>query len=148
VISDYLDRQLITHLETRDRNEALCALVDLLEQAGKLEDKEAFYQAILHREKLVSTGVGMGVAIPHAKLSTYTDFFIAIGIHKGDGIEWNSLDHAPVRLVFMIGGPDNKQTEYLKLLSQLTIAIKDEKRRKKLMQIENLDDIIPLFKEL
>lgn len=147
-IFDYLDRNLVTKIEAQNRNEALRSLVDLLYKAGKIPDKEAFYQAILQREKLVSTGVGMGVAIPHAKLPNYTDFFIAIGIQKEEGIDWDSLDGAPVRLIFMIGGPDYKQTEYLKLLSQLTMAIKDEKRRKKIMQIEQLDEIIPLFKEL
>jgi nitrogen PTS system EIIA component len=145
LISKYLNPRLVKHLEVEERDEALRSLVDLLDSEGKLLDKEAFYRAILERERIVSTGIGMGVAVPHAKLSGYTTFFIAIGIHQ-KGIPWDALDGVPVRLVFMIGGPDDKQTEYLQLLSRLTLAIKDEERRKKMLQLSKPEDIIALFK--
>lgn len=87
----------------------------------------------------------MSVAVPHAKLAGYETFFIAIGIHQ-KGIPWDSIDGVPVRLVFMIGGPDDKQTEYLQLLSHLTLAIKDEERRKKILQLNKPEDIIALFR--
>jgi len=145
LISKYLNQNLVTQLKVNDRDEALRSLVELLDKEGKLLNKEAFYQAILERERIVSTGIGMGVAVPHAKLSGYSTFFIAIGIHQ-KGIPWDALDGAPVRLVFMIGGPDDKQTEYLQLLSRLTLAIKDEERRKKMLQLSKPEDIIALFK--
>ena len=144
-ISSYLDARRVLFLNEGNRDDALLALVDLLDKAGKLQDKEAFYQAILEREKIVSTGIGMGVAIPHAKLTGYEDFFIAIGIQGRPGIEWNSLDGGPVRLIFMIGGPENRQTEYLKILSHLTMAIKDEQRRKKLFKAISSQEVIDLF---
>lgn len=143
-ISKYLDPNLVTFLEVDKRDDALRVLVDLLDRAGKLKDREAFFNAILEREKIVSTGIGVGVAVPHAKLPGYATFFIAIGIHR-KGIPWGSLDGIPVRLVFMIGGPDDKQTEYLQLLSRLTLAIKDEERRKKMLQLGSAHDIIALF---
>ena len=145
LISKYLNPKLVKQLNVESRDEALQALVDLLDNEGKLLNKEAFHQAILERERIVSTGIGMGVAVPHAKLSGYSTFFIAIGIHH-KGIPWDALDGVPVRLVFMIGGPDDKQTEYLQLLSRLTLAIKDEERRKKILQLNNPEDIIALFK--
>ncbi len=144
-ISNYLDEQLVLFLDADTRDAALSALVDCLEKAGKLQDKEAFYQAILQREKIVSTGIGIGVAIPHAKLVGFKDFFIVVGIQKKRGLEWNALDGSQVRLIFMIGGPENKQTEYLKILSHLTMAIKDEERRKKLLKATTPHDIIQLF---
>ncbi len=144
-ISNYLDDRAVLFLDLDNRDAALLALVDSLEKCGKLQDKEEFYRAILEREKIVSTGIGIGVAIPHAKISGYRDFFIAIGIQKKRGIEWNALDGSQVRLIFMIGGPENKQTEYLKILSHLTIAIKDEERRKKLLKATTPQDVIRLF---
>lgn len=144
LISKYLNPKLVLHLEASKRDEVLQALVDQLDIEKKLLDKQAFYQAILERESIVSTGIGMGVAVPHAKLTGYDTFFIAIGIHQ-KGIAWDALDGVPVRLVFMIGGPDDKQTEYLQLLSRLTLAIKDEERRKKILQLSNPKDIIALF---
>src|SRR3972149_2815942 len=114
-IDDYLEEDLILFLQTKDRNDALSSLVDALDRSGKLKDKSAFFSSILQREKVVSTGIGLGVAIPHAKMEGYEDFFIAIGIQQeGMGIEWQALDGAPVRLIFMIGGPDHRQTDYLK----------------------------------
>lgn len=144
-ISNYLDERLVLFLDADSRDEALGALVEALDKAGKLHNKEGFYGAILEREKIVSTGIGIGVAIPHAKLAGYEDFFIAIGIQKKRGLEWNALDGSQVRLIFMIGGPENKQTEYLKILSHLTVAIKDEERRKKLLKAALPRDVVHLF---
>ena len=144
-ISNYLDERLIVFLEAKTRDEALSQLVSLLDQAGQLKDKALFHESILEREKIVSTGIGLGVAIPHAKLMGYEDFFIAIGIQRKEGIEWNALDGAPVRLIFMIGGPENKQTEYLKILSRLTMAIKNEERRKRLLKALTPHEVLELF---
>ncbi len=140
----HLQPNLVSFTDASSRDEALRLLVDLLEREGKLQDKEGYFRALLEREKVVSTGIGMGVALPHARMPGYEDFFIAVGIQK-QGIDWKALDGNPVRLIFMIGGPDNKQTEYLHLLSQLTMAIKDEERRKKLLKAKTKEEVIALF---
>lgn len=139
-----LDRKQVCFLQEKSRDEALKKLVAVLASAGKLKDEQAFYKAIIEREKLVSTGIGMGVAIPHAKLPDYHSFFIAIGIHE-QGLDWDALDALPVRLIFMVGGPDDRQAEYLQILSRLTLAIKEESRRKKLLQLRSEEEIIDLF---
>ncbi len=144
VISQYLDPKLITFLDGESRDEILAKLVKLVKASGKLRDESSFLQAIINREKIVTTGIGMGVAIPHAKLPSFDDFFIALAILK-EGIDWKALDNAPVRIIFMIGGPDNKQTEYLQILSGLTTAIKDESRRKNLLRQENPEGVVKLF---
>ena len=144
-ISKYLDERLVQFLQVDSRDDALDQLVCLLENQGKLKNARVFHDAILEREKIVSTGIGLEVAIPHAKLQGYDEFFIAIGIQSKKGIEWNALDGVPVRLIFMIGGPENRQTEYLKILSHLTMAIKNEERRKKLLKTYDARDVIALF---
>jgi PTS system nitrogen regulatory IIA component len=144
-ISDYLDSLLITFLDVETRDEAIHSLIDLLEDEGYLPNRENFRKAIFHREQLVSTGIGMGVAIPHAKLKELPDFFIAIGIQKKKGLDWNALDKAPVRLIFMIGGPDDRQTEYLQILSLLTSAIRDVDLRKKLLNAKTSEEALALF---
>ncbi|MGH2612679.1 MAG: PTS sugar transporter subunit IIA, partial [Rhabdochlamydiaceae bacterium] len=127
-ITHYLDDRLVVFLQAETQLQAIGELIEALDLAHQLKDKERFRLAILDREKIVSTGIGLGVAIPHAKLPGYEQFFIAIGIQEGQGIEWNSLDGSQVHLIFMIGGPDNRQTEYLNILSRLTMAIKDSDR--------------------
>ncbi|NCF70198.1 MAG: PTS transporter subunit EIIA [Chlamydiales bacterium] len=140
-----LSEDLVINLKSDTRDQVLDEMIDLLSRSDRLVDREAFHQAILEREKIVSTGIGMGVAVPHAKLPDYDDFFIVIGIHK-DGVDWNALDGNPVKLVFMIGGPDDRQTQYLKILSSLTMAIKDENVRKKVKELEQASEIIDLFR--
>lgn len=146
-ISNYLDSKQIIFLDAEHRDDVLTSLIDLGYQCDRIPDKKLFYDSILEREKIVSTGIGMGVAIPHAKLPDYEDFFICVGILK-QGVDWGSLDSAPVRIVFMIGGPDDKQTEYLQILSNLTLAIKDEGRRKKILTVNSSEAIIQLFKAI
>ncbi|MFI0435532.1 MAG: PTS sugar transporter subunit IIA [Parachlamydiaceae bacterium] len=146
-ISHYMSPNLVVYLSTTTRDETLRAMIHQIYQAGKIKEEAPFYQAIIEREKVVSTGIGMGIAIPHAKLSSYDHFFIAIGILQKP-VDWDSLDGAPVRLIFMIGGPDRKQTEYLLLLSSLTERIKDEEKRKKLLSLQQASAIIELFEAI
>ncbi len=139
-----MNPKLVAQLDASLRDDALAQLVDIVNAEGKLDNRDAFYKAIIERERIVSTGIGMGVAIPHAKLPGFDQFFIAIGILQKP-VDWDSLDHAPVRLIFMIGGPDDKQTEYLQILSSLTQAIKDEEKRKKILSLQNPKAMIELF---
>lgn len=143
-VASYLNPDLVFFLNSSSREEAIKALIDGLEAKGKLKNKEQFSQAIFAREALVSTAIGMGIAIPHAKLSGYEQFFIAIGI-LSKGVDWNAIDHLPIRLIFLIGGPEHKQTEYLKLLSSLTQLIKNDEIRKKMLALNSPIDIIGLF---
>lgn len=147
IIYPYIEEKNILFFEEKHRDRALLRLVESLYKTKKIEDAGQFFQAILEREKVVSTGIGMGIAIPHAKMQTYQDFFIAIGIQKTKGIEWNSLDKSLVRLIFMIGGPDNRQTDYLKILSKLTSIIRNEVLREKIMGAISKDDVLQIFKE-
>ncbi len=139
-ISKYLSFLRMHQLQANSRHEALEELVDFAHREGKILHKEEFLQAVLEREKIVSTGIGLGVALPHAKLPNVEDFFIVLGI-ASHGIEWESLDDIPVKLVFLIGGPDDKQTEYLQILSSLTMSINDEDKRKQLLGLTNPEDI-------
>lgn len=146
-LSHYMNPKLVAFLNVKTRDEALKELVNIIFKQDKLINEETFYRAIIEREKVVSTGIGMGVAIPHAKLPSYDEFFIAIGIlHKA--IDWHALDGAPVRLIFMIGGPDDKPREYLQILSSLTQTIKDEERRKRLLTLQDPEAMIELFQTI
>lgn len=147
VISKYLDPNQVLFIDESDRDSAIMRLSKMLCEKGVIENAESFYDAVIQREKIVSTGVGMGVAIPHAKLDDYKDFFIAIGVQKNRGIEWQSLDGSLVSLIFLIGGPSKEQTQYLKILSRLTSAIKDESLRNSIKSAASAEEIIALFSQ-
>lgn len=140
-ISNYLAGN-ICFLKAKSRDEAIEIMINNLDN---LTEKDLFHKAILEREKIVSTGIGMGVAIPHAKLPSIKSFFINIAVQKDKGIDWDAIDKAPVRLIFMIGGPEDRQDEYLQILSHLTVIIKDENLRKKLINSDSPSEVINLL---
>lgn len=144
-VSHHLTENTIAFLDAKDRNDALEHLVQTLYQSGKIQNPATFYHAILGREKIVSTGIGMGVAIPHAKIPGVSSFSIALGIQKGAGIEWKSLDRAPVRLIFMIVGPDNEQEKYLGILSMVTDLVRNETLRATLPTMKSASQVCRLL---
>ena len=126
-LADLLPESHILWLETGSKDEALRSLLGALGSSKVVSDPSALSQAILSREVLMSTGVGYGVAVPHAKIPTVSSFVLALGIAL-EGISYGSvLDDAPVRLIMMIAGPDKDQEGYLKLLSTLMKFLKSEK---------------------
>ncbi len=148
-LSEFIQEGVICFLEAESRDGALNQMVEALADAGELGDKTEFREAIYRREKIVSTGIGMGVAIPHAKLPSFNRFFLAVGLQKAkEGIKWDAESTPPVRLIFLIGGPANRQTEYLNILSLLTAAIKDEDRRKNLINSKTKEEVLTLFEGL
>lgn len=146
MLSDYINAQDILFIEEDSRDAAIKTLVDHLCLQNRIEDKQTFLEAVISREKIVSTGIGNGVAIPHAKIESLQDFVLAIGIHKKEGIEWNSLDGARVKVIFLIGGPSLDQKKYLKILSHLTSLLKEERFRKALFFYKDPEEILKIFK--
>jgi len=143
-ISKYLDEKMIALLEDGAKEEILHTLVGKAVATGKVKNGQELYKALIEREKIVSTGIGMGVAIPHAKLKTFSEFFISIAILQ-KGSDWNALDSAPARIIFMVGGPDDRQTEYLQILSTITSLIKDENLRRELLAADSPKEVLKLL---
>jgi PTS system nitrogen regulatory IIA component len=146
-IFSYLNEHLVFFLDLSTKEETLDTLIKKTVEFKGLPCGDNFHKAILDREKIVSTGIGMSVAIPHAKLPSLHEFFIVIGVMK-KGIDWNALDNAPVRLVFLIGGPDDRQTEYLKILSALTVGLRNEELRKQLLSAGSAKELLKLLEDL
>ncbi len=144
MIKEYLDPRYIFFLETATKEETIAKMVDALDPLLDEKGKEFFLKSVMDREELVSTGLGMGVAVPHAKVSILSDFFIAIAVLK-KGVDWGALDKAAVRLVVMIGGPANRPGDYLQILSRITLTLKAEELRKKILQLTDAQEIIDLL---
>lgn len=145
LLSAYLNPKTMFVGPAKSRDEAIRTLSELLKSAGKISDADDLFHAVIEREKIVTTGIGMGVAIPHAKIRGYEQFYIAVALAT-DGIDWNALDGGKVRLIFLIAGPDDKQTEYLKILSLLTHSLKNEELRKQLLSAKSSEELYKLLK--
>lgn len=109
------------------KNHALQSLLDVLNVTGAVEERVEVERAIMSREVLMSTGVGYGIALPHAKLPAVKDFAIALGVSQ-KGVQYSSLvDDLPARLICMIIGPSGRQAEYLRILAMVMRFLKSEK---------------------
>src|SRR5262249_42418544 len=118
-LADYLSPEHVVWLDSEDKNAALARLLQVLSGSEFVRDPQSLQQAILSREVMMSTGVGYGIAIPHAKVRGVERFLLAIGVSSA-GIPYGSLvDDQPVKLITMIAGPEGRNAEYLKLLSVL-----------------------------
>lgn len=126
-LADLLPPERVAWLPAMAKDDALRRLLEVVSTSQAVKDPAALQNAILSREVLMSTGVGYGVAIPHARIPAVETFVLALGICS-DGIAYNSvLDDDPVRIITMIAGPDRAQEGYLKLLSTLMKFLKSEK---------------------
>ena len=112
--------------------------------AGKVTDVKAFTDSVIERENIVSTGVGQGFAIPHVKNNYVPEFFITAGIIRS-GADWDAIDGQPVNVVFLIGGPDGKQNEYLSILSKLSLIIKNPSSMEQLLASAEPGDVLRFF---
>ncbi len=146
-ILDYLSESSVLFLDSTNKQEILTMMAAKAANLDNNVDARTFLKAIFERETIMSTGIGLQVAIPHAKLSTIQEFFVIVAILKND-TEWDALDKKPVRLVFMIGGPDNNQSNYLKILSKITLVIKNPDRRKALKAATDAQAVLAAFAEL
>ena len=143
-LSKMLSEDRVVDLNSRDKVGALNELVDVMGTATQIVDKEAFRKAIFEREKLLSTGIGLGLAVPHAKMNGVKDIVMAVGRSK-EGIAFDAIDGKPVHLVVMIGAAEEQRDTYIKLLAELISLLKDKKNRQRVTVAEGPKEIIALL---
>lgn len=137
---------IILNLKSKTKTEVIDELVNKLYDAGRLNDKEEYKKAILKREEEFSTGVGDGVAIPHAKTSAVKLPSLAFGYSK-EGIDYDSLDGQPAHIFFMIAGQDNADNEHLETLSRLSVMLMNEDFKRKIPTIKTEEDLLRIIDE-
>ena len=131
-------------LKGTKKDEVLIEMVELLSTSPRVKDRDALLKAIFEREKIISTGIGIGVAVPHVKIPEISDFVIAIG-RSTKGIDFNALDDKPVHLVVMICASDKQSGEYLKVLAEVIRRCKDKELRRKIMFAKSPEEISQFF---
>ena len=146
-ILDYLKEEwIITDLQGTDKSSVLRELVSVLVepvQAGSLED---LLQVLLEREKLESTGIGDGIAVPHGRLKKLEDFYISFG-RSTKGIDFDSIDGKPSHLFFLVMAPENSAVNNLKLLGRIVTLLKDPSFRKQLMEAHSHQELFSFISE-
>lgn len=135
----------IVDLKATTKKEALRELAELLTDDPNVMNPKAFLDAILKREELVSTGVGLGVALPHVKIAEIKDYVISVG-RKIEGLEFDSLDGQPVRLIFMIGASEKQTRDFVKMLARVMHLLKNGTNRVALLEAAVPDQFLEIIR--
>jgi len=146
-IADLLSEQVVrTSLPGTSKNDVINAMIDLAASQDRVLDKEKVREAIFEREKIMSTGVGAGFAIPHAKSDAVSDIVAAFAV-TAQPIDYQSLDDQPVRIVFLLVGRENMVGPHIKLLSRISRLMNNEEFRKRLLEAATPKDVLEIFRK-
>ncbi|MGX1983331.1 PTS system D-fructose-specific IIA component (F1P-forming) (Frc family) /PTS system D-fructose-specific IIB component (F1P-forming) (Frc family) /PTS system D-fructose-specific IIC component (F1P-forming) (Frc family) [Thermolongibacillus altinsuensis] len=141
-ITDLLKEEtIVLHLKAKTKEEVIDELADVLDRAGKLNDKQMFKQAIFAREAQSTTGIGEGIAIPHAKTKAVRVPAVAFG-RSQEGVDYEALDGKPSHLFFMIAAPEGANNTHLEALSRLSTLLMDASFRAKIENASTKEEVI------
>jgi nitrogen PTS system EIIA component len=131
-------------LKAENKHDVLDELIDIFYADGKLRDKEAFRCEVFNREEEASTGIGLGIAMPHGSCKGVIEATIVFGKSKR-GIEYSSMDGKPAHLFFLIAVPEEAHDIHLRILSEISSVLMDSEVRKRLMEADSYEDIMNIF---
>jgi mannitol/fructose-specific phosphotransferase system IIA component (Ntr-type) len=139
--------QILPEMQATERWSAIVELVDLLAAKGfvKTEDRDVVLGALRAREETMSTGIGFGIAIPHAS-SDRVDRVVAAFGRSSTGIEFDSLDNAPVRFIVLYVVPKDQFQTHLRTLAAIAKFLNDRSVRERLGTAAGADEILSIFK--
>jgi PTS system fructose-specific IIA component/PTS system nitrogen regulatory IIA component len=136
-LSKFCEEDLITFgLKSKTKDAVIRELVELAAKSKMVKDKEELYRAVIEREKLVTTGVGYGVAFPHAKTKAVKGVVIAFG-RSPEGIDFEAMDRRPVRLFFLIAAPEDAIGAHLNVMARLSYIMRSEKNREQFAALKS-----------
>lgn len=146
-LKDLISRRTVrVNLEGGTREDVIASLVDTLEGLPEVRDIEAVKEAVLEREEVMSTGVGKGLALPHAKTAAVSGTVAAFAITRRP-VEWGAIDNQPVRLVFLLVGTEAAKSQHIKVLSRVSRLMNRDDFRDRLLRAESADEVVEAFEE-
>ena len=144
-LSKFTEEELITfELKGTEKNDVIEELVDLAAKSKLVRDRDELLKDIIERENLVTTGVGYGVAFPHAKTKAVKGIVIAFG-RADKGIDFEAMDKKPVSLFFLIAAPEDAIGAHLNVMARLSFLMKSEENREKLASVKNKGELLAIL---
>jgi fructose PTS system EIIBC or EIIC component len=145
-ISDILTEDVLAlRMEAKDKTDAINKMVDLANMSGKITDVEKVRAVVFEREKLVSTGVGKGFAIPHGKSDDIKDIVAAFAV-LAEPIDFDSIDSEKVVFIFLLVGKDSMLNMHIKLLSRISRLMNKDEFRNNLLKAQSSSELLQIFK--
>lgn len=131
---------VLTDIQGKTKREVITELVDALKKAGLVDDAQKAGKVIEEREKLGSTGIGDGVAIPHGKIKGLKNILCVFG-RSQKGVDFDSVDGKPVHLFFLLLAPEESASLHLKMLSRISKILREPAFRRKLTELSDMHEI-------
>ena len=142
---DFLQKErIIPKLRAGDKEGVLVELTENLVATQRVKNSREAVQVLLEREKLGSTGIGEGIAIPHGKLKEL-EAVVAVFGRSPDGVEFDSMDGAPAQLFFLLMAPEDSASAHLKALARISRLLKDRAFREELLSADSQDDLFEII---
>jgi PTS system fructose-specific IIC component len=146
-ISDYLKLEaIIMEIKAKEKIAAINELVDHMVAKKLVSDGKEFIKALAKRENLESTGIGDGIAIPHARTDAVEDLILAFA-RSPKGIDFSSIDGKPSHIIFLIASPEGKKSEYIMALAKLSRLLRKHPVRELLRDAKNPKEIMDIIKK-
>jgi fructose-specific phosphotransferase system IIA component len=141
-LNDLLTKEVVKiPLVSEEKNQIIEEMVDVLHAAGRVENRDLVLNAVLDRERVMSTGMGDGIAIPHAKTDGVKNLVAAFGITK-QNVDFQSIDGKPVRIIFLLAGPTDQTGPHLKALSRISRLMHRKDFRDQLAAADSSEQVI------
>jgi len=141
-LSKFCEEDLMNfNLQGQTKADVIKELVNLTSQSSLVRDRDELMAAVYEREKLVTTGVGYGVAFPHAKTRAMKGIVIVFG-RSEVGVDFEAMDKKPVHLLFMIAAPEDAIGAHLNVMARLSYIMKSEKNRERLMRAKTAGEVM------
>lgn len=141
---EYTDNKFIIKLKSNEKFQSIMELAMVFKDSENCSDIDELIQALIERENIMSTGIGFGIAIPHAKIKSVKEITFAIGISK-NGIDFDSLDGEPVHLIILVAAGERQHKNYLKILSSIMTILKDNVVKEKIINSETAEEILTIL---
>ena len=137
----YVKRDLICNLKAKVKNEAIEELLQILSVKKYINDIDYIKEMVLQKKELMSTGIGLGIGVPHVRLDGFKEPIIAIGISKNGIADYVALDNQVVKIIFMIIVNKGAHRQYIELLAHIATMLKDDEFRMNLIDSSKSEDV-------
>ncbi len=144
-LENLIDENLACLLKGRSKKDAILELIGLIQASGRLENIEELKTSILHREELMSTGIGLGIAVPHTRMNGVLTPVAAVGISPQGIPDYESIDGEMVKIVILIVAGQFQHKDYIKALSLIVKKLKEKPAREKLVLSKTAGEICETF---
>jgi len=144
---DYLKPERVVMLSGTSKADALDELVDVLVKTGVGVEAGKIKEAVWVRERMMSTGIGNGLAVPHVRLPGLSEMAMAVGVSREGISDYESLDETPIHIIVLIAAPQGQHEAYIRLLGLVADVLKKQALRQAIVAAEDASEILRIFTE-